>query len=248
MSYNIAGLATTPSPVHGIHVHIWGNIGSPTGSGVSTHFIGGCDVTTCRPGATLQEVGYLFDGVGVTAGSGPSVAQRFDGVISLQGPLSIIGRSIIVHGNSTLSSPYVAQVGCQLVPLPINLWLGALPSLPANHLSHPTPPLSPMFCVEMLLIRFPLPSLRLHAVRHWPDCTAHSGGLCVRPLGRVEPLQQRQRDHPVPLGDHSGNVRRRTLHRCRGDKAMRWYVLVPRSQSHPAVQSPWSHAHTPYAL
>ena len=111
VTYSIDGLSTVTSAVHAMHVHTWGNIAVPTGSGVSSHYVGGCNVTMCRPGASLQEVGYLFDGVGVTAAEyKTSFAQRFDGVVSLQGPLSIVGRSVIVHGNSASTTPFVAQV------------------------------------------------------------------------------------------------------------------------------------------
>jgi Cu-Zn family superoxide dismutase len=101
---------------HGFHVHTWGNVGLPNGTAVSGHFIGTCNATNpCRPGASLQEIGLLFDGAKVTAATdGTATAMRFDGVAPLSGPNSIIGRAIIVHSSVT-PSKYAAQVwamGC----------------------------------------------------------------------------------------------------------------------------------------
>ncbi len=59
-----------------------------------------------------QEVGYLFDGEGILqlASSSSVSAMVFDGVVQLQGIQSIIGRSVIIHGNGSLASAYSAQV------------------------------------------------------------------------------------------------------------------------------------------
>jgi Cu/Zn superoxide dismutase len=107
-------------------VHTWGNINATTGASVGGHFFGTCN-GTCRPGIATQEVGYLFDGAGLTAdANGVALGYGVDGSIQLSGNNSIIGRSLIIHGNGTSPGAFTAQcvIGEAAVVLPTNCQYG----------------------------------------------------------------------------------------------------------------------------
>ena len=94
---------------HGFHVHQWGDVAWANGSSVAGHFIGHC--SNCRPGAKLQEIGFLFDGGGLYAPA--KSLQQFDGLITLANDVnSIIGRSLIVHGNGQPNGAGVRIAQC----------------------------------------------------------------------------------------------------------------------------------------
>ena len=107
MTYNVDGLSEGN---HGFHVHTWGNIEASDGSSVGGHFVGDCVATDCRPGTDPEEVGNLWDGAGIDAGGGGrAVGMRLDSVITLEGSRSVLGRSIVVHGEVGDTSIRVGQ-------------------------------------------------------------------------------------------------------------------------------------------
>lgn len=100
-----------PEGAHTWHVHERGDLCQDDGQTVGGHFVGNCN--NCRPPAAKQEIGLLNDGVGFTSvdvGIGTYVAGRFiDDQIQLEGENSIVGRSIIIHGNGADTGVRVAQ-------------------------------------------------------------------------------------------------------------------------------------------
>ena len=109
VTFNVSGLVPGG---HGFHVHTWGDVTSGDGNSVGGHFVGNCSVTEpCRPSG-LQEVGNLFDGAGLVASvAGVSEGMRLDGVIRLDGGVdSIVGRSLIIHGDGVSSGTRVGEV------------------------------------------------------------------------------------------------------------------------------------------
>lgn len=107
MTYNVDGLSEGN---HGFHVHTWGNIEASDGSSVGGHFVGDCVATDCRPGTDPEEVGNLWDGAGIDAGGGGrAVGMQLDSVIVLEGSRSVLGRSIVVHGEVGDTSIRVGQ-------------------------------------------------------------------------------------------------------------------------------------------
>lgn len=78
----------------------------PCASAALGHYIGNCSNTLpCRPPwAQLQEVGMLLNtGVLNSTASGATDGQGIDNVISLQGAETIVGRSTMIHFNSTMT-------------------------------------------------------------------------------------------------------------------------------------------------
>ena len=102
--YDIQGLADGP---HGFHVHTWGDISSPTAAATGGHFIGTCD--DCRPSGQPQEVGLLDDGVPLQATGGRAAGYFRERVAKLAGGNSIVGRSIVVHGDGVDAGVRVGQ-------------------------------------------------------------------------------------------------------------------------------------------
>ena len=94
---------------HGFHVHTYGDVSSATGAAAGGHFKGDCD--NCRPGwpASLQEVGLLDNGTALTSVGGRASMWFVEGVAKLSGVNSILGRSMIIHGNNGSSSVRVAE-------------------------------------------------------------------------------------------------------------------------------------------
>lgn len=73
--------------------------------------VGGGHLTTL----VCAQVGNLWDGAGLNANAaGGVVGMKLDSVIRLGGVNNIVGRSLIIHGNGTLTTPgkaaRVAQV------------------------------------------------------------------------------------------------------------------------------------------
>lgn len=91
---------------HLFHVHDFGNLFSLDGNSVGGHFIGTCN--GCRSPPFLSEVGDLSGGndpaapramvVGADGCTNTSALNFADSVIKLNGPNSIIGRAIVIHG------------------------------------------------------------------------------------------------------------------------------------------------------
>lgn len=78
---------------HGYHVHTLGDIFTSDGMAVGGHFIGS-EARNQRTG-TLKEIGALDNGNPLTAdASGNSAATYFDQLAKLNGPDSIVGRSV----------------------------------------------------------------------------------------------------------------------------------------------------------
>ena len=147
----------------------------------------------CRPGASLQQIGLLFDGGGILAdANGNAVMSQFDGVVSLQGVQSIIGRSIVVHGTVSNSATMVAQVCC--------VWTSVCCVCSYSLSSHTRSIVSDIGC----------PS-HASAVRHRCGSAANARQLRVRPVVGVVDVHE-QRDDPNADGDTAGDERRHTVH------------------------------------
>jgi len=97
---------------HNWHVHEWGDMGQSAdgqndGLSTSGHFVGR---VTDRPTGTLQEVGALDNSKPIWADSkGIASGEFIDTQIRLNGPNSITGRAIIVHGDGVTASERVGE-------------------------------------------------------------------------------------------------------------------------------------------
>ena len=91
---DVTGLA---SGKHGFHVHENGNCSAPDGSSAGGHFSNGTTPHGAPDNdADMRHAGDLGN---VTADSeGHAHLDRVDPVLSLSGPMSIVGRAVIVHG------------------------------------------------------------------------------------------------------------------------------------------------------
>eukprot|EP01006_Ploeotia_vitrea_P036930 TRINITY_DN66072_c7_g2_i1.p1 TRINITY_DN66072_c7_g2~~TRINITY_DN66072_c7_g2_i1.p1 ORF type:complete len:2196 (-),score=1193.92 TRINITY_DN66072_c7_g2_i1:2860-8910(-) len=97
-----------PDGGHSFHVHVKGDVSQKQAFNVEGHFIGDCD-NKCRPQGVIQEIGYLGDGYEME-GSNLVVRGWFqDTVATLDGPRSVVGRSVIIHGDGVVAAPRVAQ-------------------------------------------------------------------------------------------------------------------------------------------
>jgi Cu-Zn family superoxide dismutase len=103
--YYVEGLS---DGAHQFHVHDWGNVLSEDASATGPHFVGRCG-GKCRPEGVLQEVGMLQDGKNITASNAIAQGTFVDTVAKLSGPNSIIGRSIVIHGNSSSTGARIAM-------------------------------------------------------------------------------------------------------------------------------------------
>lgn len=82
---------------HGFHIHEYGDCSAPDGSSAGGHF-NPKNTKHGAPDAVERHVGDL--GNLAADGKGHAHYERVDTVISLEGPDSIIGRSVIVHANA----------------------------------------------------------------------------------------------------------------------------------------------------
>ena len=109
-----------PNGNHTFHVHVYGDISDPVGNAVTGHFVGVCN--SCRPAGAAQEVGLLNNGSVVVATGNTLSYSYTDYVIALSGVNSIVGRSVVVHGNGTTAGALtrIAQcvIGVQNQPTP----------------------------------------------------------------------------------------------------------------------------------
>lgn len=91
-------------------MHYYGDIADTGAMRTGGHYIGDCgDDDPCRPEGVLQEVGMLGDGYLISVEKDIAVGSFRDSIIKLSGKDSIIGRSIVVHGNEINSAARVAQ-------------------------------------------------------------------------------------------------------------------------------------------
>ena len=101
--YSLAGLASRTT--YEVHVHEFGAVGVPDGSGVGRVYEGPCEAS-CRPAGQPQAVGAIgAGGVGQVwtgqAAPGAEVFAAFrDGVAALEGERDILGRSLVLHSPS----------------------------------------------------------------------------------------------------------------------------------------------------
>ncbi|XP_071515503.1 superoxide dismutase [Cu-Zn]-like [Panulirus ornatus] len=93
---NISGLTVGP---HGFHVHQWGVAGASQGCKDAGGHYNPEGFNHSAPNSTERHVGDLgnIDSVDDGSGSGTSLVDIKDNVISLWGRQSIVGRSIVVH-------------------------------------------------------------------------------------------------------------------------------------------------------
>ena len=106
VTINLTGL--TPGK-HGFHVHEYGDCSAPDGSSAGGHF----NPEMKKHGGPQDTERHVGDLGNVTADSSGVVNQVMtDKVISLSGPHSIIGRSIVVHaGEDDLTSQPSGNAG-----------------------------------------------------------------------------------------------------------------------------------------
>ncbi len=85
-----------PPGKHGIHIHEFGDCSAPDGTSTGGHF-NPTRKSHGSPDALQRHVGDLGNIVANEKGHGRY--DRVDTVISLNGPYSIIGKSLVVHSN-----------------------------------------------------------------------------------------------------------------------------------------------------
>ena len=91
---NIEGLSPGP---HGFHIHEFGDCSSPDAASAGGHF-NPSDMPHGGPKAEMRHAGDLGN---LEAGEdGLARLEVTDNVLSLEGPKSIIGRSVIVHAQA----------------------------------------------------------------------------------------------------------------------------------------------------
>lgn len=101
---------------HGFHIHEFGDSSSADGSAAGGHF----NPTKKPHGSPDAEERHVGDLGNITADdSGKAVIDMTDKVLKLQGPMSIIGRSVIIHADPDDFSQPVgnagARIGCGVV-------------------------------------------------------------------------------------------------------------------------------------
>jgi Cu-Zn family superoxide dismutase len=101
----ISGL--TPGD-HGFHVHEWGDCSAADGASAGSHY-NPSGVPHGRPDAAERHMGDF--GNLTAAADGTVKYSRVDKVMMLNGPNSIIGRSIIIHANPDDFSQPVGNAG-----------------------------------------------------------------------------------------------------------------------------------------
>ena len=90
----VEGLSTG---LHGFHVHEFGDCTSPDGNSAGGH-INPMDAPHSAPTADKRHVGDL--GNIEAKGDGPAKYETVDKMMALEGPHSIIGRSVVVHAQA----------------------------------------------------------------------------------------------------------------------------------------------------
>jgi len=98
LNYAIAGFGLLPRQ---FHCHANGDIYSPTGYASLAHFIG--------QSPTREQVGQLGNGLSITGDNGIATGSFSDKPAMLDGVNSILGRALIVHGDTTDPLGRVAQ-------------------------------------------------------------------------------------------------------------------------------------------
>lgn len=93
---------------HGFHVHEWGDCSSADGSSAGSHY----NPTKMEHGRPDAEHRHAGDFGNITAdAAGNAKYSRVDKLLTLTGPTSIIGRSIIIHANPDDFSQPVGNAG-----------------------------------------------------------------------------------------------------------------------------------------
>jgi superoxide dismutase, Cu-Zn family len=89
---DLSGL--TPGGTHGFHIHEYGDCSAPDATSAGGHY----DPTDMPHGGPQDEERHVGDLGNLTADQSGRVNEELvDPVISLDGPYSIIGRSVLVH-------------------------------------------------------------------------------------------------------------------------------------------------------
>jgi len=92
----VADLQGLSKGKHGIHIHECGDCTSADGNSAGGHF----NPTSKSHGAPMDEMRHEGDMGNIEAdAAGKAHLEYIDKAISLEGPTSIIGRSVIVHKN-----------------------------------------------------------------------------------------------------------------------------------------------------
>jgi len=114
VSAELSGLETGP---HGFHIHQYGDCTAGDGTSAGGHY----NPTGNDHGAPTQDNRHMGDMGNITADSeGNATLEYTDSVIELNGPNSIIGRGIIVHGgqddlSSQPSGAAGPRIGCGVI-------------------------------------------------------------------------------------------------------------------------------------
>jgi Cu/Zn superoxide dismutase len=112
VTYALSAVEVSPSSgegLHGVHVHVLGDVSSADATATLGHFVGDCDA--CRPNGVAQEVGMLGDGHLMVRDPISAMARGYfvDKVIRLGGDNSIVGRSVVAHAAGDESGRRIAQ-------------------------------------------------------------------------------------------------------------------------------------------
>ena len=82
---------------HGFHIHQFGDCRAPDGSSAGGHF----NPNNQRHGAPADKVRHIGDLGNLTAdASGAARVDTIDALLTLEGPESIIGRSVVIHAQA----------------------------------------------------------------------------------------------------------------------------------------------------
>lgn len=97
---------------HGFHIHQYGDCSAPDGTSAGGHY----NPTNMKHGAPSDTERHVGDLGNVTAGEdGKATLDWRDPVIRLNGPMSIVGRGIIVHaGEDDLTSQPTGDAGARV--------------------------------------------------------------------------------------------------------------------------------------
>lgn len=91
-------------------INVAGSLHSTDGNATGPHFPGDCNFANpCRPDDSSEQTqGYIGNGFKIMSSGGQAMGMFTDDVIEFRGVNSIIGRSIIVHGDGMDSAARVS--------------------------------------------------------------------------------------------------------------------------------------------
>jgi len=97
MTLDVSGISVNPGIEHGVHIHQFGDITSPTGQAAGPHY-NPLNMTHGCPPSLERHLGDT--GNWNVSSNGTIMESKELNLIELSGPLSIIGRALIIHSNT----------------------------------------------------------------------------------------------------------------------------------------------------